>query len=366
MSALPKQVQDQINKANEILDIITKPVELNEDGTPKLDEHGQFIAIDEPAPVADELTIHPTPVAAEPAPVVEPAAEPTPVEDETMEHKYKVLQGKYNAEVPKLSKDLKESKDQLLEMRQRVNNTESILATMQATAAPAAPPAATIPPEPLVAEDEIERFGPDLIDLIGRVAKQEVLPELDRRIKPLDSRFDSIEENASNTLDAVARSERDKVLAALTLAVPKWETQNEDKAFLQWLNENDVYAGVARGALLTQAFRANDAGRVIAFFKGFQTENAVVTPESEVTPPLETPAVEPQQALEQLVAPGTPKTGTTGAPDESGKRIWTRADISAFYAQKNEYITRGVEVPEVYEKYEKDLFAAQNEGRVRP
>jgi hypothetical protein len=103
---------------------------------------------------------------------------------------------------------------------------------------------------------------------------------------------------------------------------------------------------------------------VIAFFKSFQTENAVVAPESEVTPPV--PPEEPQQALEQLVAPGTPKTGTTGAPDESGKRIWTRADISAFYAQKNEFLTRGVEIPEVYERYEKDLFAAQKEGRVRP
>ena len=363
MSALPKQVQDQIDKANEIIEIISKPVEVNEDGTPKLDEQGNFIPIEPPAeppvePVIEPVAVEPTPTPA-PAPVVS-------VEDETMEHKYKVLQGKYNAEVPKLSKDLKESKDLIIEMRQRVNNTESLLATMAATAAPAAPAAPVPLPEPLVSPDEIERFGPDLIDLIGRVAKQEVLPEVDVRIKPLDGRFDTIEESASHDRKTVAESDRAKVLAALNEAVPEWETQNEDKVFLQWLNENDVYAGVPRGALLTQAYRANDATRVIAFFKGFQTENAVVTPEGEVTPPAETPPAEPQQALEQLVAPGTPKTGTTGAPDESGKRIWTRADISAFYAQKNEFITRGKEVPEEYEKYEKDLFAAQNEGRVRP
>ena len=348
MSALPKAVQKQIDEANRIIDIISQPVELNEDGTPKLDDQGKYIPI---VKAAD-------PPAADP-----PAADP-PVADETMEHKYKVLQGKYNAEVPKLSKDLKESQTQLLEIRQRLNNTESLIATMSAVAAPAAPAAPAIPPESLVSEGEIEQFGPDLIDLIGRVARQEVLPEVDKRIKPIDSRFDNIEESASQDAKTLAESKRAELLADLTEAVPEWIKQNEDPAFLQWLNENNVYAGVPNGALLTQAFRNNDAARVIAFFKGFLTENAVVTPEGEVTPTPK-PAEEPQQALKDLVAPGTPKTGTTGAPDESGKRIWTRADISAFYKAKNEFITRGKEVPEEYELYEKDLFAAQKEGRVR-
>ena len=362
MSALPKAVQVQIDEANRILDIIHKPIEMNDDGTPKLDDQGKYIPIVEadnpPAdPPADPPAVVDPPVAA--APPADPPA------GDTMEHKYKVLQGKYNAEVPKLSKDLKESQGQLLEMRQRLNNTESILAGLSAVQTPPATATPAEPAAPIVSEEEIKVFGPDLIDLIGRVAESKIIPELDARIKPIDSRFDTIEEKASNERKAMAISDRDKLLTALTEAVPGWEQQNEEPVFLQWLNENDVYAGVPRGSLLTQAFRMNDAGRVIAFFKGFQTENAVVTPEGEVTPPAAVPPEEPQQALADLVAPGTPKTGTTGAPDESGKRIWTRADISAFYAKKNEFITRGREVPPEYEVWEKDLFAAQKEGRVR-
>lgn len=359
MSALPKAVQKQIDEANAILDIIHQPVEMNEDGTPKLDDKGKFIPIVE----ADPPPADP-PVAADPPPVDPPvAADPPPV-DETMEHKYKVLQGKYNAEVPKLSKDLKESQGQLLEIRQRLNNTESLLAGLAAVQPPAAADPPADPPVAAVSDEEIKVFGPDLIDLIGRVAESKIIPELNARIAPIDTRFDAIEKSASQDAKTLAESRREELLTALTEAVPAWETQNEDQVFLQWLNENDVYAGVPRGALLTQAFRANDASRVIAFFKGFQTENAVVTPESDVTPPA-APPEEPQQALVDLVAPGTPKTGTTSAPDESGKRIWTRADISAFYAKKNEFITRGRQVPEEYELYEKDLFAAQKEGRVR-
>jgi hypothetical protein len=102
---------------------------------------------------------------------------------------------------------------------------------------------------------------------------------------------------------------------------------------------------------------------VIAIFKGFQTENAVVTPEGEATPTPE-PGAEPQLALDELVAPGTPKTGTASAPNESGKRVWSRKMISDFYNAKNEVHRKGQKLSDEFVALEKDLFAAQKEGRV--
>lgn len=353
MSALPKAVQDQIDKGNAIADAIY-PKE------PELDADGKPIVVADPAPEPD-----PKPVAAEPAPEPDPKpvpAEPAPepVVEKDPDHKYKVLQGKYNAEVPRLQTQLRESTELVSELRQRVNNTESLLAAMNAVD-PAAPAAAAPAPAPSgITDEERAQFGPDLIDVIERVASAKLLPEIGAQVAPLKTSMEQVSQRASQAEHTVAVSDREKTLNTLEAAVPNWEQQNEDQGFLNWLNEKDAYAGVPRGQLLTDAFRANDANRVIAFFKGFQTENAVVTPE-----PTPAPVVEPQVKLEDLTAPGTPKTGTTSAPNESGKRQWSRNDISAFYAKKNEFVVKGEGIPDEYQALERDLIAAQREGRIR-
>jgi len=354
MSALPKQVQKQVDEANSILDQINAP-------PPELDAEGK--PIQPPAEPAPPPAVEPAPVVAgEPEPAPQPAAEPV-VADDPAEHKYKVLQGKYNAEVPKLNRELKEAKSVIGDMQQRLTNTESLLASMQHVATPPRGEPAPVDDLPVVTEDETLQFGADLESYIERVAARKILPELESRITPVATRVDGLDHNASQAAHDVAVSERDRVMLDLAEAVPEWQLQNENEDFLKWLNENDPYAGVPRGQLLTHAFRTNDSTRVIAFFKGFQTENAVVTPEPPVTP-LETPA-EPQQTLDNLVAPGTPKTGTTSAPNESGKRVWTQQDISAFYAKKNTFVVKGIKIPDEYEALERDLFAAQHEGRIR-
>ena len=347
MGALPAQVQKQVDEANRILEEINKPP-----ADPTADPA--------PAPAAPAAPA----VSEEPIPVVVADPAPAPAEpiDEGMEHKYKVLQGKYNAEVPKLSRDLRDSQDQVTELRQRVNNTESLIASMQTVQAPAAPAAPAATELPVVTEEDTRQFGPDLIDLISRVAERTLIPQIDSRVQPLGERISAGEQTASKTVKDELKSQRDKLIDALTTAVPGWLQQNEDKVFLRWLNENDPYAGMPRGQLLTNAFNSNNAEVVIAIFKGFQTENAVVAPEGEVTPPV-TPE-EPQQALEELVAPGTPKTGTTGAPNESGKRVWSRKMISDFYAAKNEVHRKGQKLSDEFVALEKDLFAAQTSGRI--
>jgi hypothetical protein len=346
MSALPKAVQVQIDRANEISELIhATPPELDADGKPIVPE--QLLDADgQPVAVKPEID--------KDAQIVEPEVDKPADPD----HKYKVLQGKYNAEVPRLQSELKESREQVAELRQRINNTESLIASMNAVAPPAEPEAPTLPG---ITDEEREQFGPDLIDVIERVSAAKILPQVDSRLAPVDSRVRTVEQSAGQAANIAARSERDRVLTTLAGAVPEWETQNEQPEFLAWLNENDAYAGVPRGRLLTEAFQANDANRVIAFFKGFQTENAVVTP-SVSTPPV----VEPQVNLADVVAPGTPKTGTTSAPNESGKRQWSRKEISSFYAAKNEFVKIGKSIPADYVAAEKDLIKAQAEGRITP
>lgn len=371
MSALPKPVQAQIDKAKEIADAIYPK---DKDGNPISPEKAAELeaAGEEVTPASagntdpsSEPPAENTPPADPPTegdrinsapPAADPPADPQPEKDP--DHKYKVLQGKYNAEVPRLQSELRESKELVQELRQRVNNTESLLAVMQA--APPDPAPAPAPAPSGITDEERAQFGPDLIDVIERAAAAKIMPQVESQIAPVKTSVEQVSQSAGQAAEQQARSDREATLAALEAAVPNWVQQNEDQGFLQWLNENDAYAGVPRGQLLTQAFQANDATRVIAFFKGFQQENAVVTPE-----PAPAPAVEPQVKLDELTAPGTPKPGTTSAPNESGKRQWSRNDISALYAQKNEYVKKGQPIPDELQIAERDLIAAQREGRIR-
>ncbi len=142
---------------------------------------------------------------------------------------------------------------------------------------------------------------------------------------------------------------------------------------MKWLSQIDPYTSKPREQLLADALQTNDADATIELFVGFQQENAVVTPEDQPseeapeTPEQETPEQEPEQPLEELVAPGSPKTGSTGAQSESGKRIWTKQAIEEFTREKNEFVKAFPErdLPQQLVDLERDLFAAQLDGRIR-
>ncbi len=297
-NALPKQVRDQIQAADDIIEQMEKGENPPTDETPPND------------PASDSQA---------------PAKEPEPDPDD---------------------------------LNQRVLNVEGMLAALATKETPLEEPKPSN--TPAITEDERAQFGDDLIDLMERVAKQATAPEIKAQVGKLDRTVQQQGEKLAHSEQAVAESKRQDTLSALAAAVPNWEVQNNDPAFLEWLNENEPSAGVPRGRLLTEAFRTNDAPRVIWFFTSFPSENATET--SQTTPEL-TP--EPQAKLDELVAPGTPKTGSVVAPNESGKRVWTRNDITALYAEKNEFIKRGKKVPDELVKLERDLFKAQHEGRLR-
>ena len=170
----------------------------------------------------------------------------------------------------------------------------------------------------------------------------------------------------------MAKSARERLFERLDSAVEGWRVINREPAFVQWLNEVDEFSGQQRGVLLRTAFERNDADRVVKFFKGFQKEHAVdETSDQETDAPAQqssTTKQESQQSLDKLVAPGQPKTGTTGAQEGSGKgRIWTRKQISDFYTEKNEFIKAhpNRDIPKRLAQLEEDLFAAQRENRIR-
>ncbi len=359
MSAIPQAVRRQAARAEQLA--AEHRARLNGTAPPAAGTPGAAPVLEHTPPVVTPPAPAPAPAAAAPVPG-------TPAADEaTWERRFKVLQGKYNAEVPRLQQQLNGLADEL-------KATRGLLASMTSEPRqpqPAAPPAPPPAPTRLVTDQETQAFGADLIDVMRRVVREEtagVTAEIDRRLQPVHERVDQVAATAQATTKAVAKRSKQAVDAHMDERCPQWRELNEDPEFLVWLDQVDPFSGKERGELLVAAYKAFDAARVEAFFVGYLKEHAAVSPPAPTpTPtPVPAPAVPAQGTqvtLESLVAPGTPKPGAPRTPDGSEKRIWTRKEISDFYRLANSGKFKGT--LQERKAIEADIFTAQTEGRIR-
>lgn len=356
MSALPSVVRKQIEKADAIAKEYYDSLKTTDGQPPGTPPAGST----PPANAAPP---------AEGTPPAEGATPPNTPPPEGWEQKYRVLQGKYNAEVPRLTRQVQELVAQMRDQAAALTTTQNLLASLGAQRGtapagndPGAPPAQ---PARLVKDEEVKEFGADLIDVMRRVAREEgasLLPQVDQRIAPVKQRADAAAKAASDAAGKVAANDQQTVLQLLAEKVPNWEELNGDSGFLDWLDQRDPFSGAVRGLMLKQAFEAHDGPRVVNFFLGYQKEHAAVTPPANAAAPASTPA-QPQRTLESMVAPGTTKTGAASTQNGANKRDWTRADIAQFYKDLGAGKYRGRS--DDAKKIEADIFVAQREGRIR-
>ena len=141
----------------------------------------------------------------QPAPASQPAAD-----DPAAEQRFKVLQGKYNAEVPRLHQEKKQLEQQLAQMQSQLNSTQSILANF------AQPPVTPQAPQeqPLVTAQEVKEFGADLIDVVRRVAREEVVP----RVRTLEEQFRPTQQTVQQMAPMVSQTAEDSRRTAAQVA----------------------------------------------------------------------------------------------------------------------------------------------------
>lgn len=340
---LPKQIQKQISTNKGIEEGITK--QLLEDKGPDetQSEIDQLLAEVDPdaKPKADVTELHPEGKPEEGEPEVERKTERT-----DWKQKYSVLKGKYDAEVPRLSVELRDTKDRLTKLEE---------AMAQPTLTPEVKG-----DEPTFTAEEIEDYGTDLLDIMGRkareIAQKEFLPQVDA----LKVEVANLGRQIGVTGQRVEKQEQNEVFAMLDREVKDWRKINIDPRFNEWLDQADPFTGQTRKELMLRAFDTKHAPRVQAFFDSFLKENAAVTPIPTVDPTGQVGRTATLD-LEDYVAPGTPKSsGQSGAPKE--KRVWTSKEIGQFFSgvQKGHYKKR----PEDKARIEADIVAATREGRV--
>lgn len=292
------------------------------------------------APPADPVAATPP---AEPPPA--PAPIVTPMGNDTInwEHRYKSMEGRY-----------KRAENDILAMSEQIRTMQSQLAT--AMTQPTAPTPKELEAASLLSPKEIEEYGNEFLDVVGKRAKETLSSEF----VAIKNELDQLKKVVQGTTQVTAAQSRRNLEATLEEKIPNWRDVNVDPAFHSWLALPDLFSGAIRHTLLTAAYEQNDAPRVVAFFKGFLSQEAASAPHTSEPAPAD--PMSGKIPLEQLAAPGRAKTAAAqNAPAE--KPIFTHAQISGFYADVNRGKFRGRD--DEKNRLERAIIEAGREGRIR-
>lgn len=325
--ALPKAIQDQLDAAEAIQQQLQNPT-----AEPETVQSNQ-----EPEPPA-EPTPDPQPAEPQPQPQVTP---PEPSEPEPdWKQRAKTLEGKYNAEVPRLHGQLKDLNSQLSQALEEIHK----LKTVQPT-----------PPEPrrqeLITKDDEETFGSDLIDLSRRVVREEFAQLAPQVIGELRKEFAPIREQVGEVQKETAQTKEDRFWTSVDSAVPDWREIDQDPQWLEWLGEVDPMVGKTRQEALNDAHNSLDAARVASIFKVWK---GAFRPEQ----PAPQPTNQKREELQRQVAPSKSRAATTAPAPE---RTWTAAEYERAFDPR---LSATMDAGEI-SKLQADADKAYAEGRVK-
>ena len=330
--ALPKQVQKQSEEVQELYKELNGEVEAQGDA-PEAEANTNEAPVKEV--VSDSVS--------EQAPQsgTEEQGQPDTVDKDSWEQKYKTLQGMYNAEVPRMKAENRE-------LHSRVANMEQLLSTMNSQ--PALPESA----DPLITDKDVQEYG-DSIDVMRRAAREEVaqanarVANLEQQIRQMQA---SVVPQMNQISHAQAQSAEQQFWADLSSKVPNWNDMNNDDGFQSWLLEVDPLTGISRQTYLEDAQANLDSNRVAQFFMSWPGANS--------TPVAQTNRKASSDQLERQVSPGRGRSGNNSMPSEG--QTYSPADITQFFdaVRKGKYKGREEERGRI----ERDIFAAQREGRI--
>lgn len=327
---IPPSVQAQIRKAEEMVKALSSA-----------EENGKAEATP-PQGEADTGAASPAPNAQQ-ADTAQTAPEQTPPQDDgSFQAKYSTLKGKYDAEVPRLRGQI----------TQLVSEIDSLKAAMQSarTAHPdtghqpgAATPdtgrqpgdgntgkhaAASFDPE------KFKEYGDDFVQLVEEVNR------LKTENKQLKGAVNQVESTQKATTYKDFR-------AQLTGRVPDLETLNSDPGFLQYLGQVHPFTNRPLIESLREAESELDVERAVSFFDEFKKTLDSPKPPAPSSTPKPPISPRPGQTAIELPTPG---------------KIYSRADITRFFNDKIKGVYTGREAEA--DKIERDIFAAQSQGRI--
>lgn len=266
--------------------------------------------------------------------------------EENLNQKYKTLQGMYNAEVPRLHAHNRE-------MQGRVQQLEQLLSTLSQQQQAA--PQQQAKHDPLVTDQDVQEYG-ESIDMMRKVSREELMP-VAQKIAQLEGMIRQMHSSVVPQVQAVAQrqavSAEQQFWADLTGAVPNWQEINNSADFQSWLLEVDPLTGISRQTYLEDAQRTLDTRRITSFFRTWLEMNGQPT---GAQPNRNSQGSE----LERQVAPG--RSRSAPASGNQAAKTYSADDIKTFFNDVRSQKYKGREAER--DRIERDIFAAQREGRI--
>lgn len=260
-------------------------------------------AAETPAPPA--AVVAPTKeIAGQPAIAVEKPAVETPADQagkHDFEQLYKTLKGKYDAEVPVLSRRVTELTRDVADLQQQIDAAKE---------------------SAVLTDEERDGLGEEILGPMEKMIAQV-------RLEAAQSMAPVLKELFFSRLDAICL---------------QWRKLNEDPAFLAWLSGDAPLTGMKRHQLFDEASQKLDATVCGQFFNAYLAENnlipaAPVPGDISVPPPV-----------------------LAGAGAEKPQRKFKESEVQAFYADavKGRYRSN----PAEYARIDAEISAAVKEGRI--
>lgn len=269
---------------------------------------------------------------------------PTPDKEVNWEARYRTLQGKFDAEVPRLHEELRDLKNKI------------VTGLLEGRSTAVAPKVETD-----LAADEIndllttgrQTFGEDLIDFVDSLIQRRSQVVAKGEVKGVQDRVDSAEE-------AQLERERKDFAGQMAGLVPEgldWHglMVGQDPDFQEFLDSEEPNGLFTYRELMSKANDGWDAKRLAKIFEAYTGKQA---PAATVVAPV-VPKPDPQkEALDKArVAPA--RTTPVEVTVDAEARIWTPAMVKEF--EKNDRL--GKYDKETSKAMWNDLLLAPGEGR---
>lgn len=252
---------------------------------------------------------------APPTTAPEPAEQPTvvpaqqPPQDEGYKARFDVLQGKYNAEVPRLHQANRELQQQLQQVAQQ-------LAELNHRPEPEAKPE---PQKKLVTDKDVETFGEDMLDVVRRTFHQEAQALLPQIIAQLRGEFQPAMAQVDQVAQRQALSEEERFWSAIRTAVPDWDTVDAAPQWIAFLDTTPPGSLKTYRELAGEAIGQFQVAPVVSLVELWKTQSGQVQAAQK--------QASRQQELQRQIAPTTTKASSAPA----GEKVWTRADYEYAY-----------------------------------
>jgi hypothetical protein len=276
---------------------------------------------------------------------------------EAAEHKYKVLQGKYNAEVPEYALRLTQAMNKISVLE----NDMIALKDRPITDVKRGTDASTIKSE--FAEDPNVIYVKDTYPQIWEAFDAVVNKTVEKTTSKFESEIADLRGEVKASKEKTSENEREKFYEGLSSKVKGWETINSSPEWISWLQEKDRYTGKTRQALINDSYGRMDVGTTTNFFTDYIEQSGLTKKESE--------PVSVQKVVinkKEDIAPSTVNTKIPVVDVDHRDQITTikSSEVKDYYSYLERVGRMGQPIPEEMKLRGLQIDKAIAEGRIIP